>query len=162
MPCKKNKEALRLSWKRRVVKPSRFQWQNMHASWRLTSPRDNVWKPSRFQWQNMHASWRLTSPRDNVWNHLHRKIMMITSQAKEKSMTHYNLVHKFIPAPQAMKIPDAKAAVDKEWKKLETMPVWLLDKAKEPKGGYCGSTTRQKRKSALLHWWTYVTSRTRS
>ena len=35
------------------------------------------------------------------------------------SMTHYNLVHKFIPIPQAMKIPDAKAAVDKEWKKLE-------------------------------------------
>ena len=31
------------------------------------------------------------------------------------SMTHYNLVHKFIPMPQAMKILDAKAAVDKEW-----------------------------------------------
>ena len=36
------------------------------------------------------------------------------------SMTHYNLVHNFILLPQAMKIPDAKAAVDKEWKKLET------------------------------------------
>ena len=30
------------------------------------------------------------------------------------SMTHYNLVHKFIPMPPAMKIPDAKAAADKE------------------------------------------------
>ena len=30
------------------------------------------------------------------------------------SLSHYNLVHKFIPMPQAMKIPDAKAAVDKE------------------------------------------------
>ena len=30
------------------------------------------------------------------------------------SMTHYSLVHKFIPMPQAMKIPDAKAAVEKE------------------------------------------------
>ena len=29
------------------------------------------------------------------------------------SMTHYSLVHKFIPVPQAMKIPDAKAAVEK-------------------------------------------------
>ena len=38
------------------------------------------------------------------------------------SMTHYNLVHKFIPMPQAMKIPHAKAAVDKEWEKLETIP----------------------------------------
>ena len=31
------------------------------------------------------------------------------------SLQHYNLVHKFIPMPQAMKIPAAKAAVDKEW-----------------------------------------------
>ena len=34
------------------------------------------------------------------------------------SLKHYNLVHKFIPMPQAMKIPAAKAAVDKEWEKL--------------------------------------------
>ena len=32
-------------------------------------------------------------------------------------MTHYNLVHKFILMPQTMKIPDAKAAVGKEWKR---------------------------------------------
>ena len=35
------------------------------------------------------------------------------------SLQHDNLVHKFIPMPQAMKIPAAKAAVDKEWEKLE-------------------------------------------
>ena len=29
------------------------------------------------------------------------------------SSSHYNLVHKFISMPQAMKIPDAKAAVEK-------------------------------------------------
>ena len=29
------------------------------------------------------------------------------------SLSHYNLVHKFIPVPQAMKIPNAKAAVEK-------------------------------------------------
>ena len=29
------------------------------------------------------------------------------------SSSHHNLVHKFIPMPQAMKIPDAKAAVEK-------------------------------------------------
>ena len=34
----------------------------------------------------------------------------------ENSLQHYNLVHKFIPMPQAVKIPAAKAAVDKEWK----------------------------------------------
>ena len=48
-------------------------------------------------------------------------------------MTQYNLVHKFIPMPQAMKIPDAKAAVDKEWKKLETIAAWQLGKVKSKK-----------------------------
>ena len=31
-------------------------------------------------------------------------------------LQHYSLVHKFIPMLQAMKIPAAKSAVDKEWK----------------------------------------------
>ena len=48
-------------------------------------------------------------------------------------MSHYNLVHKFIPIPQAMKIPDAKEAVDKEWKKLETIPAWNLEEVKSKK-----------------------------
>ena len=48
-------------------------------------------------------------------------------------MSHYNLVRKFIPMPQAMKISDAKAAVDEQWKKLETIPPWQLDKVKSRK-----------------------------
>ena len=36
-------------------------------------------------------------------------------------------------SPQAMKIPDAKSGVDKEWKKLETIPAWQLDKVKNKK-----------------------------
>ena len=32
----------------------------------------------------------------------------------DNSLQHYNLVHKLIPMAQAMKIPAAKAAVDKE------------------------------------------------
>ena len=38
-----------------------------------------------------------------------------TAERRLNSLTHYNLVHKPIPIPQAMKISDAKAAVDKEW-----------------------------------------------
>ena len=34
------------------------------------------------------------------------------------SLHHYNVVHKFISMPQAMKIPAAKAAVDKESGKI--------------------------------------------
>ena len=44
------------------------------------------------------------------------------------SLQHYNLVHKLIHMPQAMKIPAAKAAVDKEWEKLEKTPAWDLTK----------------------------------
>ena len=36
------------------------------------------------------------------------------------SLNHNNLVHKFIPLPHAMKIPEAKAAVDKEWENFFT------------------------------------------
>ena len=49
---------------------------------------------------------------------------------REKSLQHYNLVHKFIPMPQAMKIPAAKVAVDKEWEKLEKISAWNLTKVR--------------------------------
>ena len=51
----------------------------------------------------------------------------------ENSLQHYNLVHKFIPMPQAMKIPAAKAAVDKEWEKLEKIFAWNLTKVRSKK-----------------------------
>ena len=51
----------------------------------------------------------------------------------ENSLQHYNLVHKFIPMLQAMKIPAAKAAVDKEWEKLEKISAWNLTKVKSKK-----------------------------
>ena len=33
------------------------------------------------------------------------------------SLSRYNLVHKFVPMPQALRIPDTKAAAEKEWEK---------------------------------------------
>ena len=41
-------------------------------------------------------------------------------------------INTFVLTPQAMKI-SAKAAVDKEWKKLETIPAWQLEKVKSKK-----------------------------
>ena len=49
------------------------------------------------------------------------------------SLQHYNLVHQFIPMPQAVKIPAAKAAVDKEWDKLEKILAWDLTKVRSKK-----------------------------
>ena len=44
------------------------------------------------------------------------------------SLSHCNLVYKFVLMPQAMKIPDAKAAVDKEWEKRYKLPAWQMTK----------------------------------
>ena len=47
--------------------------------------------------------------------------------------------------PQAMKIPDARAAVDKEWKKLETIPAGQLDKVKSNKEVVLGAQRDEKK-----------------
>ena len=64
-------------------------------------------------------------------------------------MTHYNLVHKFIPMLQALIIRDGKAAMDKEWKKLETISAWQLDKVKIKKRLFWRHRMR-KRKSTVF------------
>ena len=56
--------------------------------------------------------------RECVWETRCRITIQTILQEKENSLQHYNLVHKFIPMPQAMKIRAAKATVDKEWEKL--------------------------------------------
>ena len=56
----------------------------------------------------------------------------------DNSLQHYNMGHKFIPMPQVMKIPAARAAVNKEWEKLGKIPTW--DK------------TRVRNKSVCLIW----------
>ena len=53
----------------------------------------------------------------------------------ENSLQHYNLVHKFIPMPQAGKILEAKASVDNEWEKLETISAWNLTTVRSKKKG---------------------------
>ena len=57
----------------------------------------------------------------------------ILQERRDNSLQHYNLVHKFIPVRQAMKIPAAKAAVDKEWEKIEKIPAWDLTKVRSKK-----------------------------
>ena len=73
----------------------------------------------------------------------------------QNSVLHYNSVHKFIPMLQAMRITDAKAAVDKGWKKLETLPAWKLE-SQEQKGGHRRRHRKTTTKFTLLLWWTFV------
>ena len=50
-----------------------------------------------------------------------------------RQLQHYNLVHKFIPMPQAMNIPAEKTAMDKECEKLEKISAWNLTKVRSKK-----------------------------
>ena len=55
---------------------------------------------------------------------------------QEKVKIHYSTITwftNFIPMPQAMKIPAAKAAVDKEWEKMENISAWNLTKVRSKK-----------------------------
>ena len=71
------------------------------------------------------------NPLECVWDHQITKDHI--AGKGENSLQHYNVVHKFIPMPQAMKIPAAKAAVDKEWEKVEKISAWNLAKVKSKK-----------------------------
>ena len=51
------------------------------------------------------------------------------------SLSHYNLVHKFIPMRQAMKKPDAKATVEKEWEKTRENTGMAADESQKRKRG---------------------------
>ena len=67
---------------------------------------------------------------------------------EDNSLQHYNLVHKFITMPQAIKIPAAKAAVDKEWEKLEKIPAWDLTKVRSKSE----VTDKARTKGAKVHF----------
>ena len=72
------------------------------------------------------------NPQECVWEIRYRIIIEDHISGKgDNSLKHYNLVRKFIPMPQAMKIPAAKAAVEKEWEKLEKNFGVELDKSQK-------------------------------
>ena len=67
---------------------------------------------NKIKTQNLRVFWKLMNLQDCVWEIHYQIIMKTILQEKEtiNSLQHYNFVHKFIPMPQAMKIPAAKAA----------------------------------------------------
>ena len=70
--------------------------------------------------QKLCVSWKPVNPQECGWKNLHQITMRtILQEEGDNSLQQYNLVHQFISVRQAMEIPAAKAAVDKEWEKLE-------------------------------------------
>ena len=54
-------------------------------------------------------------------------------QKGTNSLSHYKAAHKFIQMPPAPNIPDAKAAVEREWEKLEKILAWQLPQSETRK-----------------------------
>ena len=53
---------------------------------------------------NLRVSWKPVNPQECVWENHYQIIMKTILQEKgDNSLQHYNLVHKFIPMPQALK-----------------------------------------------------------
>ena len=61
------------------------------------------------------------------------------------SLSQNNLVLKvFVPMPQVMKIPVAKAAGDKKWGEARKVASVAMDQGEEQKGGYYGAQSDKK------------------
>ena len=70
---------------------------------------------------------------DCVWENHYQIIVKTILQEKEtiNSLQHYNLVHKFIPVPQAVKIPAAKSSGGtRNGTKLQKKSAWNLTKVR--------------------------------
>ena len=64
--------------------------------------------------QNSRVSWKSVNPQECVWKNLYRIANEDHIAGKgDNSLKQYNLVYKFVPMRQAMKIPAAKAALVK-------------------------------------------------
>ena len=84
--------------------------QDIQEKQKLGRPAARLMIPSL----NFRVSWKLVNPQRSVWKNLYQNIMRTILQ--EEVTIHYKITiwyTKFIPMPQAMKIPAAKAAVDR-------------------------------------------------
>ena len=120
-------------------KPSRMPVRSWKHQWLLLLPCKNM-KNCRSGGSNkiktklacfLEADESTRMRMGNSMPHYHQDHIAVKG---ENSLQHYNLVHQFIPMPQAIKILAAKAAVDKEWEKLEKISAWNLtkDRSKKP------------------------------
>ena len=66
-------------------------------------------------------------------------------------MTHYSLVHKFIPVPLAMKNSGCESSSEQGMVEARKVASVAIEQGEEQKGGYSGSAKRQ-RESPLFYF----------
>ena len=133
-------ESISLTLRTRISgKPLRMQEENWEHQWLQPCLARHARKESMerpvarlmISSLNLHVPLKPVNPQACVWKNHYRNYHEDRIAGKgHNSLQHYNLVHKFIPMPQAMKIPAAKAAVDREWEKFEKIPAWDLTKVR--------------------------------
>ena len=70
-------------------------------------------------------------------------------------MYHNGLVRTPIPIPEAIRIPAAKAAVDKKWDRLNHLPAWSESNAR-PKADAMREAQHQKTPVHFTTLWDYL------
>ena len=95
--------------------------------------------------QNTHASWKPANLRESASERTLPEDHEDRIAGKGfNSLSHYNLLHKFIPMLQTMKIQDAKAACGQRLGKARKTASLANDQSKEQKKGHSASTNRAK------------------
>ena len=83
--------------------------------------------------QNLRVFWNPVNPQDCVWKKLYRIIMRTILQERRQFTAALQFGTQIYSYASSFEIPAAKAAVDKEWEKLEKIPAWNLTKVRSEK-----------------------------
>ena len=85
--------------------------------------------------QNLRVFWKLMNPQESAWEIRYRIITKTIS--KEKVRIHYSttIFSQIYSYASSFEVPAAKAAVDKEWEKVEKISAWNLTKVRSEKEG---------------------------
>ena len=124
-----------------TTKNSSLQWKPLVESWKFRCLQQCL---AKYRWRAVEKTHRNTGKRKTKIRLCCRCRRMPRSlYCKRDFITHYRLVHKFLPMPQALKLPDAKAVVEKErektwekfrrgtWRKSETRKKWSMKQGTE-------------------------------
>ena len=87
------------------------------------------------------------STRPRLEGTIHKHHQNHITEKRMNSLNHYSVVHKFIPMPQAMKNPDVKAVVAKEWENWRQFRMAADEGQKQERGDQWS-----KEKSRKVHF----------
>ena len=93
----------------------------------------------------LRVSWKPVNPQECAWKNLYLNYHEDHIAGRgDNSLQHYSMVHKFIPMPQAMEIPAAKAAVDRIGETWQDSGVGLDKSQKQIRGARWSKDEGQK------------------